>query len=70
MHAAAIRDKMDKPVPRNGAITPLKAGETVPADRAGYVPDPRLAELVRLLARRAARQWHQKMLREHGQVRS
>ncbi len=27
-------------------------------------PDPRLVELVRLLARRAARQWYEKMMEE------
>ncbi len=33
-------------------------------------PDPRLVELVRLLARRAARQWYEKMMEERRAGRS
>ncbi|KAF0096534.1 MAG: hypothetical protein FD144_5851 [Rhodospirillaceae bacterium] len=37
----------------------------------GHVdPDPRLVELVRLLARRAARQWYEKMMEERRTGRS
>jgi hypothetical protein len=33
-------------------------------------PDPRLVELVRLLARRAARQWYERMMEERRAGRS
>lgn len=36
----------------------------------GDGPDPRLVELVRLLARRAARQWYEKVMEERRAGRS
>lgn len=36
----------------------------------GVDADPRLVELVRLLARRAARQWYEKMMKERRAGRS
>ena len=70
MRIAAIRDIMDKSARMNRVVIALKAGSATPAHRVNDTPDPRLVELVRLLARRAARQWHEKMLKERRQVRS
>jgi len=38
--------------------------------RRGDGPDPRLVELARLLARRAARQWFEEQMKERGPTRS
>jgi hypothetical protein len=61
---------MNKSTRENAAVSPLKAGSVTPEQLASGDPDPRLVELVRLLARRAARQWYEKMMTERGQLRS
>lgn len=47
---------------QNGTVARLKEPELTLAPLAGDGPDPRLVELVRLLARRAARQWYEEMI--------
>jgi hypothetical protein len=55
--------------PNGDPVVPVTNPE--PNDRPGRdAPDPRLVELVRLLARRAARQWYEKMLEERRAGRS
>ncbi len=55
--------------PPNGdrPVVPVTEPNAVPG---GDGPDPRLVELVRLLARRAARQWYEKMMEERRAGRS
>jgi len=56
--------------PPNGerpVVPPVTEPNAVPG---GGGPDPRLVELVRLLARRAARQWYEKMMEERRAGRS
>jgi hypothetical protein len=70
MLIVAIRVRIHKSARKKGVVTSLKPGSATPAERVSGAPDSRLVELVRLLARRAARQWYEKMLREPGQLRS
>lgn len=57
--------------PPNGdrTVVPVTEPDTK-AVRGRVDPDPRLVELVRLLARRAARQWYEKMMEERRAGRS
>ena len=61
---------MKEPIRRDGTVTRLRGADATHVARVGGDPDPRLAELVRLLARRAARQWYEKMKEESEQSRS
>jgi hypothetical protein len=70
MLIVAIRVRIHKSVGKKGVVTSLKAGSATPAELVSGAPDSRLVELIRLLARRAARQWYEKMLRERRQLRS
>src|SRR5215469_14117816 len=70
MLIAAIGVRMHKSAKKKGVVKSLEAGSATPAERVSGAPDSRLVELVRLLARRAARQWYEKMLRERRQLRS
>jgi len=57
--------------PPNGDPTVAPVTEPEPKAMPGLDgPDPRLVELVRLLARRAARQWYEKMMEERRAGRS
>jgi hypothetical protein len=57
--------------PPNGDRTVVPVTESEPKAILGCDgADPRLVELVRLLARRAARQWYKKMMYEHRAGRS
>lgn len=57
--------------PPNGDRPVVPVTEPEPNDVPGHDgPDPRLVELVRLLARRAARQWYEKMMEERRAGRS
>ena len=70
MRVSAICVIMNKLAQKNGVVTLLEPGSATPAQRVTGDPDPRLVELVRLLARRAARQWYESILRERRQLRS
>jgi hypothetical protein len=57
--------------PPNGDSPVVPVAEAQPDAGPGRdSPDSRLVELVRLLARRAARQWHEKMMEERRAGRS
>jgi hypothetical protein len=49
---------------------PVGKPELTLARQSSNEPDPRLVEFVRLLARRAAREWHEQIVREHRPERS
>jgi hypothetical protein len=70
MSSATIGVMMEKSVRQDGTVTRLEEGGSAPAPRVGGAPDPRLVELARLLARRAARRWYARMMEERGQPRS
>jgi hypothetical protein len=70
MSSATTGVMMEKFVRQDGTVTRLEEGGSTPAPRVGGAPDPRLVELVRLLARYAARRWYAKMMEERGQPRS
>jgi hypothetical protein len=70
MSSATTGVMMEKSVRQDGTVTRLKEGGSAPAPRVGGAADPRLVELVRLLARRTARRWYVEMMEERGQPRS
>jgi hypothetical protein len=71
MSSATTGVTMEKLARQDGTIgTRLREPNSALAPRVGGDPDPRLMELVRLLARRAARQWYEKMMEERGRPRS
>ena len=51
-------------------VAPLHEPELTLAPQRGDAPDPRLIEFVRLLARHAARRWHEQSDKEQGLKRS
>jgi hypothetical protein len=63
MSFAAKGVMMQRPVGENHTIVPFEASRMDLASD-GDRPDVRLVELVRLLARRAARQWYKKMMEQ------
>jgi len=56
--------------PPNGDRPVVPVTEPEPKAMPADGPDPRLVELVRLLARRAARQWYEKTMEERRAGRS
>lgn len=56
--------------PPNGDCPVVSVTEPEPKAMPADGPDPRLVELVRLLARRAARQWYEKTMEERRAGRS
>lgn len=69
MSSATIGVTMEKSAQRDGTVTRLGGPDATHVPRVCGDPDPRLVELVRLLARRAARQWYEKMMEESEQSR-
>ena len=60
----------DAGLQKRKGIAPLHEPELTLAPQRGDAPDPRLIEFVRLLARQAARRWHEQFDKEQGSKRS
>ena len=59
----------DVGVQKRKGIAPLHEPELALAPQGVNAPDPRLIEFVRLLARHAARRWHEQSDKEQGSKR-
>jgi hypothetical protein len=55
---------------KRDSIARFSEPELTLAPRSGDAPDPRLVEFVRLLARRAAQEWYEQIVKEHRPKRS
>ena len=59
----------DVGIQKRKGIAPLNEPDLTLAPQRGNAPDPRLIEFVRLLARHAARRWHEQSDKEQGSKR-